>query len=251
MADADHLYFLARSRAREQTAGQFVAEVKDYLVRLAALLPELEELTAVGNSPKVKQVVRPAEPSFETTLLATLYDPKDVYVDLGPNRQLRMATRSRFGFGSLFYAGEWAKTAHVVRVWAGGSYPTALCDVHVEFPPEGDLRRRSPDLAERMFRLTVEKWRPAAAWLTSSWFRASMARSGKYTVGWLTYMTDPRVADNVPAGMSTEPFADGLLIRLDGQTFDAGPEQKAQALRLEEALASAGLLSMPPPTQGT
>jgi hypothetical protein len=120
------------------------------------------------------------------------------------------------------------------------------CDVHVEFPVEGDPARRSPEFAAKVLRLTIESWKPYGAALTSSRFSRAVGGSDVLGVGWQTYFTDPRVVSIVPPGTACEPFADGVLMRLDGDTFSCSTGQVLQATVIRDALRPAGLLSLPP-----
>ena len=250
MSDTDHLFLHARSWNHENTAGEFLASARDYLVALAELEPDLESVVTVTNSPAVQPVVRPVDPAFVEAVLQLLYNRKDVYFNLAPGREMTTETRAKRGFSLMVYSGRWRKDATVVELRGHGSVVPTYSDVHVTFEPEGEPARRSPEFAEKVLRLTIQQWRPLAADLTSSWFDNAIPGTDAMRVGWLTYLTDPRVPSILPSGAQYERFADGILIRLDGETFDRNPEQIAQAIGIRDALAAAGLLNMPPAPKG-
>jgi len=245
LTNTDHLFLLCRVPSHMSTAMEFLVQAKGFVVGLAELQPQLQEVVVATSSPRVHPVVRPAEPSFEETVLPLLYDRKDVYEDLGSKRTMLPSTRSRWGFSLMVYAGDWKVDATVVEMWTVGGIRAGYGDVRISFRPGGDLTTRSPEFLERMLRRTIQYWHPLGADATAAYFDRAVSSSTYFRVGWLTYLADPRAASVLPAGTKYEQFADGILIRLDGDTFLRDKVQIAQAIRIRDALSAAGLLAMP------
>ncbi len=245
--NADHLYLNCRVPDRPRTAIEFVREARRFLLVLAELQPEMRRVTVPAGSRRgTKVVVSPADDAFEQEVLPALYFSKDIYEDLGPKRTILSHTRSQWGFFLVAYSGRRTVDAMEVRLSTLGGIRPGYGDCHIDFRPGGDPATRSPEFMERVLRRTIEYWHPLGAEATAAYFGRAVDSSTYFGVGWLTYLTDPRVVSVLPSGTKYEQFVDGILIRLDGETFLRDKAQMAQAIRIRDALSAAGLLTMPP-----
>ncbi|MGD0247934.1 MAG: hypothetical protein ABSB75_02670 [Candidatus Limnocylindrales bacterium] len=244
---ADELFLHCRLRGSAGTAIQFVREARRFLLALAELQPELQRVTVPAGSRRgTKVVVSPADDTFEKEVLPALYFSKDIYEDLGPKRTILPHTRSQWGFFLVAYSGRRTVDAMEVTLSGLASIRATYADLHIDFRPGGDPATRSPEFMELVFRRSIEYWHPLGGEATASRLHGFASAATYFSVGWLTYLTDPRVPDALPPGTHYERFVDGVLIRLNGETFLRDKAQVAEAIRIRDALSAAGLLAMPP-----
>ena len=73
------------------------------------------------------------------------------------------------------------------------------------------------------------------------------ARRPWMSIGWLTYVKRPGIAEALPPGTQVEPFGPppGVLITLKDDGPLGGPQQMAESIRIRDCLYEAGLLVYP------
>jgi hypothetical protein len=97
------------------------------------------------------------------------------------------------------------------------------------------------DEAAEILRVVVDVWRPDHAWTGPIDFALEQQPSGKGTVGRLTYVPHPGPLPQLPAPVTAEPLADGVLLTIHADDGDLAPE----VVRLRQILLDAGVLRLP------
>ena len=241
-------FALLEWRSSPLTMAEFLDRMRQYVARLAEVSDVFGALRIV-RAPKSHPLIRPEDDDFIDRFIPFLFDRDTPYDGLDKRGRPTRDTTAWWGLNaSLQTPGPWREGIW----WSLNDGPTAVDGdgssqggLMVHFPATGDLARS--DLAETVFRASVEFWAPAWGWLTAGSFPESepvLPRVDLIRVGWRTYLGVPAMIARLPREARIERIAPGgTLVSLHGDTFDpADPGQTAEAKSIQDSLTRQGLL---------
>ena len=234
-------YWENRPLAAEEAFGK----VDAFLRRLQSFSDVFSQIYAANLNTRRHVPLSPDFSNLHAELIAG-QDPERGFVNEDPEEaSFSMTSRAIQGFGGDF--------ATVPKNAQTGCWLGIRCGVYEGFLSENSPNMvditvspglATPEFLRGLLEQTVAFWRPAEALVTRPKVDALLDMPvEEASVGWLTYIADPTVADAVPPDMPHEPLADGILIQAaerPGKEDDAA--YVARLIRLRDTLRPAGFL---------
>lgn len=247
-------YVGAYWKVRMLTLLEYANQVKGFLNQLQTLHPVFGGLYYVGNKPNSEVKLTSDLSNLDDLIVKFSWDPKGKYenanLDGTPSWE---STHSR-GYRMVFNNGKSAKEGGVTISISVGMYSIWLNNaVIIEFPandPGFPIEFSSYELIEKIFKLTVNFWRPEAALYTSYKFNEKVSYGSNedfttWQIGSLTYLDNPEVVKELPLGVDCQLLETGgpMIITLKETLSAENIEHVTKAISIRDALANKGLLN--------
>jgi hypothetical protein len=235
---------------------EFLRQAQGFMRTLRSIAPDFGTMHLV--SPMSGRVPLEVDhPDFLLQLCQLVPDPKVRYAGTDENGCPTMSSTTTEGFMIAFECGPATDPRFSVRIFDGPrSMPVPRASAMVKSIRSGDAEAEV--MLEEVLCASVEFWRPGAATLTTSTFKASIRRDtgDDVVVGWRTYLG--RRGRSLPtlqlvtrhalprSSAATVIPPGGVLVGLAGRTFDPFDHgQIAEAYAIRDGLRPHGLLELP------
>lgn len=219
-------YFGVFWGAREQSLGEFIDQSREFLVGLREIHPLFDTLYALGDRADTEMPVGSEFANLNSIAFERGWDkkaPKHWFTALDDEGRPTSESTVKVGWRLNFVnEREAVKTNDFISISLASGQSSKLSNNSVLLTlndPASPLLE--PAVAERVFHLLIDFWKPDQGWVTEASYRdAVWDDAARQQLGWLNYRADPSIADQLPAGISAEAHESGLIFRIgDGRAL--------------------------------
>lgn len=246
-------YVGAYWKVRKLTVREYANQVKEFLNQLQTFHPCFSNLYYVGNKPDSEVKLTADLGNLDELIYKFSWDRKGKYENSNSDGTPSWESTHSRGFGITFNNGKSSKEGGVTIGISAGIYSKWLNNaVVIAFPANcsglpSDFF--SYELIEKLFKLTINFWRPEAALYTSYEFneKVSCGSNEDFTtwqIGSLTYLDNPEVVKDLPSGVACQLLEAGgpMIITSHEPLSNENSVYVTKAIDIRDTLASKGLL---------
>lgn len=226
-------YFGVFWRAREQSLGTFIEQSREFLLRLREIHPLFDTLYSLGDRADTEMPVGSELANLESIAFERGWDkkaPKHWFTAL--DEQGRPTSESTVKVGwrlSLANEREAVKTNDFISIsLASGQSSRRSNNSALITLNDPDSPLLDPAMAERLFQLLIDFWKPDQGWVTEASYRdAVWDDDARQQLGWLNYRADPSIANRLPTSVSSERHGTGVIFRIgDGRALTGAAQDE-------------------------
>jgi len=220
-----------RDDAETMSLGEFMARAGEFMAAFVPLHSDFQGLRLLGrnatNSPPLQPDLANLRPWLMTRAWAWRHRPSVPYTDLDPSG--KPSLQSTRGNGFRLYVGNLRKPDEEVylKFWAGsmGGY------VSITLPRKDRPEFQQAGFGRELLALGIRHWPVSHASFGLSEWITLLRRGpglnfdlskGPIEVGWLSYLADSRLAEDLPPPFRAEAFGSGVV-------WISTPDPKASA----------------------
>jgi hypothetical protein len=253
----DSLYIGAYWKVRKITMREYADSTKQFLQALCKYNPVFNELFYVGRKPNSAVKLLQDFDNLDDLIYNNAWDPKVKYKNTNPDGRPSWETDSKLGFNMTFDSGRVTNQGGVEVSISAGKFSAAVNNVVLIYFPTANhpnffqLGFHQAESIVKLFRLTVNFWKPETALLTSKNFRKKVAFDRgtsafkhNWNIGFLTYLENPDVIKELPPDVDYHRLeAGGVMIVTSSEFLSIdSPEIVEKGVRIRDNLYQKGLL---------